>query len=152
LVDDQDDAAVAFGFLGGEQVGGLRHDFGFVEAGVGAERGDDGDVEAAGAERGVGDVDQVMPGLVEGRDGGADGDGLARADFAADDPKGGVGDAEADAGDRFGVRVAQVEVWRGDPFGEWGARKAEVGHPGGGRGGHRSVPVPTAWPPAPGSW
>jgi hypothetical protein len=59
LVDDQDDAAVAFVFFGGEQVGGLAHDFGLVEAGSGAERGDDRDVEAAGAERGVGDVDQT---------------------------------------------------------------------------------------------
>src|SRR5438309_4151774 len=39
--------------------------------------GDDGEVEATRAEGGVGDVDDLVAGGVEGGGGGADGDGLA---------------------------------------------------------------------------
>jgi hypothetical protein len=62
LVDHDHDPAVAFGFLGGEQVGGLGHHLDFVETGVSAEGAHDADVEAAGAEGGVGDVDHLVAG------------------------------------------------------------------------------------------
>ncbi len=57
LIKDEDDATVSFGLFGGEQVLDLGQDLGLVEAGAGAEGGDDGVVEAAGAgEGGVGDL------------------------------------------------------------------------------------------------
>ncbi len=73
LVDADDDAAAAFVLFGGEQVGGLAHDFGLVEAGAATQRGDDGDVEASGADGGVGDVDDLVAGAVKLGGGGADG-------------------------------------------------------------------------------
>src|SRR6266498_3617802 len=158
LVDADDDAAAAFVLFGGEQVGGLAHDFGLVEAGAATQRGDDGDVEASGADGGVGDVDDLVAGAVQLGGGGAD--------VAADDPEGGFGDAEADAGDGFGVGGATHEVAGGDAFGEGGLGEAEVGDPGrrrgraggggvaGGRrdhGGHRgswSGSLVVGWPAA----
>ena len=56
LVDDQDDAPVALGLLGGEQVGGLGDELGLGVARDTAERGDDGRVEAPGAEGAVADL------------------------------------------------------------------------------------------------
>ena len=79
FVDDDHGPSVSFGGFGCEETGGLGHDFGFVESGVGAQRGHDGDVEASGAERGVWNVEDVVAGRVEGCDGGANGDGFAGA-------------------------------------------------------------------------
>ncbi len=90
LVDDDHHPAVAFGLLGGEQVGGLGHQLGLEVAGLVAEGADDGDVEAPGAEGRVGDVDDLVPGGVEAGHRGADGHGLAGADVAGDDSEGGL--------------------------------------------------------------
>ena len=84
LIDDEHDAAVPLGGLGGEQVGGLGHQLGLEVAGLGAERPDDLHVEAPGAEGGVGDVDDLVAGGVEGGDGGAHRHGLPGADVAGD--------------------------------------------------------------------
>ena len=65
LVDDDHHPAVALGLFGGEQVGGLGHDLGLVEPGLGAQGPHDGDVEAPGAKGRVGHVDHLVPGRVE---------------------------------------------------------------------------------------
>lgn len=64
LVDDQDGDAAAFGVLGGEQVAGLGGQGGAAVGGLAAEGGGDGVVDAAHAHGGVGQVDDVVPGLV----------------------------------------------------------------------------------------
>ena len=69
----------ALAVLGGEQAGGLGGEGGGAVGGPAAERGDDVVVDAAGAGGRVGQVDQGVPGLVEGGDGGAGGDCLARS-------------------------------------------------------------------------
>ncbi len=84
FVADEYDPAVPFCGLGGEQVGGLGHQLGFEVAGPGAQRPDDGDIQAAGAERRVGDVDDLVAGGVQAGDGGAQRDRLARADVPGD--------------------------------------------------------------------
>ena len=56
-----------------------------------AEGGDDGVVDAAGADGGVAEVDDGVPDLVESGEGGADGDGLAGAYFAGDHAEGAFG-------------------------------------------------------------
>jgi hypothetical protein len=72
LVDQQGDAAAALQLFDGEQHLGLSHDLGLEEAGLGAERRDQGDVEAAGTQGGrVGEVDDLVGGGVELGDGGA---------------------------------------------------------------------------------
>jgi hypothetical protein len=86
-LDDDHYAAVPFGGLGGEQVGGLGHQLGLEVAGLGAEGPHDRDVESPGAERGVGDVDDLVAGGVQGGDGGADRDSFPRSDIARDDPE-----------------------------------------------------------------
>ena len=132
FVADEHDPAVPFGSLGGEEVGGLGHQLGFEVAGLGAEGAHDGDVEAAGAEGGVGDVDDLVAGAVQGVDGGAHGHGLAGADVAGDDPEGGLDDTEVDAGDGLGVGLSGEEVLGGDRLAEGGALEPEVGGPRGG--------------------
>ena len=87
LIDHEHDAAVPFGGLGGEQVGGLGHQFGFEVARLGAQGPHDGDVEPAGAERGVGDVDDLVPGRVQPGHGRPDRHRLPGADVAGDDPQ-----------------------------------------------------------------
>jgi hypothetical protein len=129
LIHDDHDAAVPLVGFGGQQVGGLGHQLGLEVAGLVAERADDGDVEAAGAEGGVGDVDDLVAGRVEGRDGGADGHGLACADVPGDHSERGLDDAKADPGDRLGVRLAGEKVAGRDGFAERGAGQAEVGGP-----------------------
>src|SRR2546429_6857472 len=81
LVQDQHGDAAALVVLGGEQPGGLGDQGGGAVAGPAAQRGDDLVVDAAGAGGGVGHVDEGVPGLVEGGDGGAGGDCLAAADL-----------------------------------------------------------------------
>jgi hypothetical protein len=88
--------------LGGEQPGGLGGEGGAAVGGPAAERGDHLVVDAAGAGGRVGQVDQGVPGLVEG-DGGARGYRLARADFAGDDADGALAGAPGDPGDGLGV-------------------------------------------------
>ena len=54
LVDDQHRGAAAFGVLDREGVDGLRDEGGVVEAGGAAQGGDDGVVDAADPDRGLG--------------------------------------------------------------------------------------------------
>jgi hypothetical protein len=53
LVDDEDGGAAAFGVFGGQGVGGLGNQGGVVEAWGAAQRGNDGVVDAAGADGGL---------------------------------------------------------------------------------------------------
>jgi len=50
-----------------------------------------------------------VPGGVQGRGRGSDGDGLAGADLAGDYPEGVLVDAPADPGDGFGVPAVAVQ-------------------------------------------
>ena len=103
LVDDHDRGAAAFGVFGGQGVGGLRDEGGGVEAGDLPERGHDVVEHAADPDGGVGQVDDHVPGGVQGGGRGADGDGLAGADLAGDHAEGVLLDAPGDPGDGFGV-------------------------------------------------
>jgi len=71
FVDDQDRGAASFGLLGGEQFGGLRGERGGALGRAAAKGGDDGVVDAAGADGRVGQVDEGVPGVVEPGEGGA---------------------------------------------------------------------------------
>jgi hypothetical protein len=84
LVADEHDPAVPFCCLGGEQVAGLGHQLGFEVAGLGAQRPDDGDIQAPGSERRVGDVDDLVPGRVERGDRRPQRHRLARPDVPRD--------------------------------------------------------------------
>src|SRR5205823_5850388 len=79
LVEDQDRGSASLGLFGGEGVGGLWDEGGHVYAGHAAEGGDDGVVDAAGADGRVAEVNDRVAGRVERGEGGADGDGLAGA-------------------------------------------------------------------------
>ena len=54
FVDGHDDGSAAFVFLGGEVVHGLRDQACGVESGDAAKSGDEGGIEAAGSDGGVG--------------------------------------------------------------------------------------------------
>lgn len=133
FVDYEHDSAVAFRGFGGEQVGGLGHELGSLVAGFCSEGSDDGDVEASGAEGGVGDVDDLVSGGVQCRYGGSDRHGFSCADVSGDHTEGVLDDAEVDAGDGFLVGGPGVEVGGRDGFAEGGAFEPEVGGPRGGR-------------------
>ncbi len=64
---------------------------------------------AADPDRGVGQVDDHVPGGVQGGGGGADGDGLAGTDLAGDHPEGVLVHAPGDAGHGFGVPAVAVQ-------------------------------------------
>ena len=85
----------------GEQLVRLWDQGGGVEAGLAAEGEHDLVVEAAGADRGVGEVDERVAGGVEGGGGGAGGDGLAGADLAGQEAERLLLDHEGDAGERL---------------------------------------------------
>ena len=85
FVADQDDPAVSFRGLGGQQVRCLAHQLGFEVAWLGAQRPDDRDIQAPGPERRVGDVNHLVPGRVQAGDGGAQRHRLARPDVPRDD-------------------------------------------------------------------
>jgi hypothetical protein len=140
LIADDHDAAVPLGGLGGEQVGRLGHQLGLEVAGPVAERADDGDIQPAGAEGGVGDVDDLVPGRVQGGDGGAQRHGLPGADVPRHDSERRLHDAEADPGDRLGVRGPAEQVAGRDRLAERGAGQAEV------RGPRRRVHRCCSWP------
>lgn len=127
FVDDDHDAAAAFVFFGGERVGGLWDQGGLVEPGSAAEGGDDRGVEASGADGGVAEVDDRVSGAVESVGGGADGDGLAGADFAGDDAEGGFVDTPGDAGDGFVMAGVVVERAGGEVPAEGHAAEPVVG-------------------------
>src|ERR1035441_4950958 len=104
----------------------------------------DRDIQPPGAERRVGDVDDLVAGGVQGGDGGADRDSLSRSDIARDNPERGLQDAEADPGDGLGVPLAGEQVAGGDGLAERGAGQAEVRGPR--RGAHRRCSP--SWPSA----
>ena len=79
-----------------------------------AEGLDHGDVEAAGPEGRVGDIDDLVAGGIESGTGGAGGDRLAGANLAGDDPQSRLLDAMQDAGDRLLVRLAGEQLGRGE--------------------------------------
>ena len=108
LVDDQDGGLAALIALGGEHGGGLGGEPGVAAVGLAAEGGDDHLVQAADADHGVGQVDDGVPGGVQPGQDGADGDGLAGADFAGDHADGAFGDAPGDPG--AGLVVGGVPV------------------------------------------
>jgi hypothetical protein len=88
FVDDQDGGAAAFGVLGGQRAGGLGGERGGAVGGPAAEAGDDGVVDAADADGGVGQVDDGVPGGIQGGQRRPRGGGLAGADLAGDDAEG----------------------------------------------------------------
>src|SRR5450755_2580069 len=71
--------------------------------------GDDGVVDAADADGGVAEVDEGVAGGVEAGEGGAQGHGLAGADFPGDHAEGVLADAPADPGGCLGVRAVTVQ-------------------------------------------
>ena len=81
-----DGGAAAFGLFDGEGVDGLRDQGGVVAAGAPPSAATMLVVDAADPDGGVGQVDDGVPGRVQCGEGGADGDGLAGADLAGDDP------------------------------------------------------------------
>jgi hypothetical protein len=124
FVDGQDRDSAAFGVLAGEQVHGLRSEGGVVGLGDAAEGGHDGVVDAADADGGVAEVDEGVAGGILGGDGGAQGRGLARADFPCNHTECVLADAPADPGGGLGgggvaVQHAGCEVTaEGDAGGE----------------------------------
>jgi hypothetical protein len=74
-----------------------------------AERGDDGVVDPADADGGVAQVDEGMTGRIEAGQGGAQGHGLAGADFPGDHAEGVLADAPADPGGCLGVGGVTVQ-------------------------------------------
>ncbi len=74
-----------------------------------AEGGDDGVVDASGADGGVAQIDHHVTGLVQAGQRGADGHGLAHSDFPGDQPEGAFGDGPGDPGGRFAVGVVAVQ-------------------------------------------
>src|SRR6185437_16351678 len=79
LVDDQDGGPSSLGGLAGQDVPGLGGEGGSAVDGPPAEGGDDAGEDAADPGGGVADVDDVVPGGVQGGDGGPDGGGRAGA-------------------------------------------------------------------------
>ncbi len=109
FVEDEDGGAAAFDGFDREGVAGLGDEGGHVGLGQAAQGGDDGVVDAAGADGGVAEVDDGVPGRVEGGQRGADGDGFAGADFAGDDAEAVFGHAPGDPGDGLVVGVVAVQ-------------------------------------------
>jgi hypothetical protein len=109
LIKDHDWGAAAFGVFGCEGVGGLRDQGGGIEAGNLSEGGHDMVQHAADPDRGVGQVDDHVPGRVQRGGGGADRDGLAGTDLAGDHAQGVLLDAPADPGHGFGVGAVAVQ-------------------------------------------
>ena len=105
------------GVFGGQRVAGLRDQGGVVEAGFAAQGGDQVMVDAAGADGGVRDVDQVVAGGFGAAERGAGGDGLADADLTGDHGDAAGGDAVADAGgvfradNRYCVALTLPDTW-----------------------------------------
>lgn len=64
---------------------------------------------AADPDGGVGQVDDDVPGRVQGGRDGADGHGFAGTDLAGDDPDRALIHTPADSGDRFTVAGAAVQ-------------------------------------------
>ena len=125
LVDHQDGCPAPLGVLDGQRGGGLRDQGGVMDQGLPAQRGDDLVVDAADPDGGVGEVDDGVPGGVQPGQRGADGDGLAGADLAGDDPDPALADAPADAGDGLVVGGVAVQHPRRQIAAEGGAAEPE---------------------------
>src|ERR1035437_6420378 len=143
LVDDKNDTAMAFVFLGGEEGGGLVDGFGFVEPGGVAEGGGDGHIQAAATAGGVGEVDEGELGPVQAGHPGAHGHGFACTGVAHDHTEGGLVDAVVDAGDGLGVASPLKELVGRYGLGERGAGEPEVGGPHV-DGGHQRATSPVS--------
>ena len=126
-IDENDGAAAAFGVFGGQGVGGLRDEGRGVEARGLAEGGDDVVQHAADPDRGVGQVDDHVPGGVQAGGRGAHGHRLAGADLAGDHTEGVLVDAPGDAGHGLGVTVVAVQHRRREAATERHLREAVVG-------------------------
>ncbi len=127
FVDDEHDLLASFGFLSGEGVGGLGDERGFVEPGDTSEGGDDGGVEAAGADGGVAHVDDGVATGVQRGERGPRRDGLAGADLTGEHAEGAFVDTPGDAGDGFAVGAVGVQHGGGEVFAERHAGQAPVG-------------------------
>jgi hypothetical protein len=127
LVKDHHDALAALVLLRRQRVGGLGDQRRLVEPGHTTEGGDDGGVEAPGADGGVAEVDDGVAGGVEGGGGGPGGDRFPRANFTSDHAQGAFADAPGDAGDRFAVPGRAVQHARGQVPPEGRAGEAVVG-------------------------
>ena len=122
FVDDQHGVAAPFGVFGGQRLGGLGSEGGFVVGRGVPEGGHDVGEHAAHPDGGVGQVDEHVPGWIQRRGGRPDGDGFACADFAGDHPDRALVHTPGDAGDRF--TVAGMAVQHG------GYQVAPERHPG----------------------
>lgn len=127
LVNDEDDLFAAFVVLGGEQFGGLADQGGPVEPGFGAEAGDEVVVDPAGADHGVGQVDDGVAGRIQRGDGCSGGDGLAGADLAGEHADGLLVDEPAQPGDGFFVAGRGEQLGGRQVTAERVAGQAEVG-------------------------
>jgi hypothetical protein len=127
LVDRDDDVPVFLFCLGGEGGFDLGDEGGVVEAGGLAERGGHRAVQAAHSDLGVGQVDQGVPGGVQAVGGGAEGDGLPRADLPRYHPEPAGGDQPAEPGDGLLVRGAAEQGGHGDGRAERHEGEAVVG-------------------------
>ena len=84
-------------------------------------------MDAAQADGGVADVDDLVPGGFQACEGGADGDGLAGADLAGDDAHLPLGHAPLGAGDCLAVRWMQVQALGRDVPAEGHPRETVMG-------------------------
>ena len=126
LIQDENGVAAAFVFLRGEQICGLRDEHRLLIPGGPSEREDDPGVEATGSDGGVAQVDDGGAAGIQASQEGADRDGLAGPDLTGDDAEGLLGQAPADPGDRFTVRVVPVQHLRRQGLAERGAGEAIV--------------------------
>ena len=90
----------------------MREDSG-VERWLPAQGGDDLGLDAAHADRGVRDVDDLVAGCFELCQGCSDGDGLAGAGLAGDYAHLALGDAPLDPGDRLACPGCGCRDWTG---------------------------------------
>ena len=111
FIDDQDDSSPSFVFFRGEQALGLGNQLGLEAARHGAQSLHDVHVQATGAHGRVGQVHDVVRGLIQLADGRAHGDGLADAHLAGDDAQQRFGDTKANAGDGFLMTRSVEEVF-----------------------------------------
>ena len=86
FIDDQHDPSAAFVFFSGEQTLRLSNQLGLEAARHRAQCLDDRHVQAASADGWVGQVHDVMCGLIQLANDSAHRDGLADADLAGDHP------------------------------------------------------------------
>jgi hypothetical protein len=125
--DHEHDLLAAFVVLGGEQLGGLADQGGPVEPRFGAEAGHEVVVDSAGADHGVGQVDDGVAGRVQRGDGRSGCDGLAGADLAGEHADGLLVDQPSQACDGFFVAGRGEQLGGREVTAEGVAGQAEVG-------------------------